>query len=158
MWCSLTYSTALCSTITSIIYTSILLISDPNTVYIIQGPKDTIRGKDEQPRLSPLGACVISWPRHWSGIFGWEASWCTGRQGRGLRKEERLGPDALCIRTKTSFNWITFTMTEPGRLEYFIWYLKAHYYKLFGRWASDARRTRRDTGLRQCANHTDYNE
>ncbi len=35
----------------------------------------------------------------------WEPwSQCTGRQGRGLQKEECLGPDALCIGTKISLN------------------------------------------------------
>jgi hypothetical protein len=103
--------------------------------------KDTIRGKDEQPRLFSPCARVISGPRHRLGIFGWETSWCTGRQGRGLQKEEHLGPDALCIiitgrhgrglqkeehlgpdalciRTKKGFNCITSPSREAGRLEY----------------------------------------
>jgi hypothetical protein len=59
---------------------------------------------DHQPfRFSPRPR-VISWPRHWSGIFICEVSQCTGCQGRGWQKEERLGSDALCIGTKISFN------------------------------------------------------
>ena len=37
-----------------------------------------------------------------------------------MQKEEPLGTDALCIGTKTSFNWITIRSTEAGRLEYSI--------------------------------------
>ncbi len=47
-------------------------------------------------------------------------AWTFSRSTRGHRFPAGLGPDALCIRTQTSFNLITSKMTEAGRLEYFV--------------------------------------